>query len=90
MPSELKSVAKFVELFSMPAIIYVIQTIFNPLTKNTGITEYIISEFGIALLVTSLIVAYLFWNLRAQLADIQVFCLYQGKPKGLNGNSPVP
>lgn len=43
-----------------------ILNIFNPLTKDTGITKYIISEFGISIVITSLIVAYIFWKYRAQ------------------------
>ncbi len=43
-----------------------IQNIFNPLTQDTGITKYIISEFGISIAIASLIVAYIFWKYRAQ------------------------
>jgi membrane protease YdiL (CAAX protease family) len=49
-----------------------IQDIFNPLTKDTGITKYIIGEFGIAVAITSLISGYVFWNLRHQLPNIRV------------------
>jgi hypothetical protein len=49
-----------------------IQDIFNPLTKGSGITKYIIGEFGIAVAITSLISGYVFWNLRHQLPNIRV------------------
>jgi len=44
-----------------------IQNIFNPLTRDTGITKYITGEFGIALAITSLITGYIFWMRRQQL-----------------------
>jgi hypothetical protein len=44
-----------------------IQNVFNPLTRDTGITKYITGEFGIALAITSLIAGYIFWMRRQQL-----------------------
>lgn len=39
-----------------------IQAIFNQLTSDTGITEYVIDEFGIGLALIAPVVAYLFWR----------------------------
>jgi len=44
-----------------------IQGIFTPLTGDTGITNYIIDEFGIALVITVGITAFLFWLKRDEL-----------------------
>jgi membrane protease YdiL (CAAX protease family) len=44
-----------------------IQRIFDPLTINTGLTRYVTGEFGAALAVMALIVAYVFWKKRAEL-----------------------
>jgi membrane protease YdiL (CAAX protease family) len=41
-----------------------IQAIFTPLTIDTGKTKWVIDEFGIALAVTALIVAFITWRLR--------------------------
>jgi membrane protease YdiL (CAAX protease family) len=41
-----------------------IQQVFDPLTKDTGITAYITGEFGIALAIMAILVAYTFWRLR--------------------------
>ena len=49
-----------------------IQSFFNPLTKDTGITKFIIGEFGAALAVISVIVAYIFWRMRSSLPDTQL------------------
>lgn len=46
-----------------------IQNVFNPLTQDTGITKYITGEFGIAIAITCLITAYIFWQLRHQLPN---------------------
>jgi membrane protease YdiL (CAAX protease family) len=40
-----------------------IQAILDPLTKNTGITSYIITEFGIALALAVLVVAFIFFQI---------------------------
>jgi membrane protease YdiL (CAAX protease family) len=42
----------------------IVQGIFDKLTGNTGITPYIIGEFGIGLALTGLVVAYIFWRMR--------------------------
>jgi uncharacterized protein len=44
-----------------------IQNIFTPLTTDTGFTAYIIDEFGVALVIPILIIAYGFWKKRDQL-----------------------
>jgi hypothetical protein len=41
-----------------------VQSFFDPLTADTGITPYIIGEFGAALAVAGIIVAFIFWKLR--------------------------
>jgi membrane protease YdiL (CAAX protease family) len=43
------------------------QEIFTPLTIDTGITKYIIDEFGIGLTIVALILAYLFWRKSSEL-----------------------
>lgn len=45
-----------------------VQTIFTPLTRDTGPTKYFIDEFGLALPVVCLVVAWLFWRQRHALA----------------------
>ena len=42
-----------------------ILAIFTPLTADTGITRYIIGEFGAGLALASLLVAWVFWRQRA-------------------------
>jgi membrane protease YdiL (CAAX protease family) len=42
----------------------IVQGIFDKLTGNTGITPYIIGEFGIGLALTGLVVGYIFWRMR--------------------------
>lgn len=44
-----------------------VQTVFTPLTLDTGPTEYFIGEFGIALPVVCLLVAVFFWRKRQAL-----------------------
>jgi uncharacterized protein len=36
--------------------------LWNPLTQDTGITRYISSEFGVAMVITSFFVAWFFWK----------------------------
>jgi len=36
----------------------------NPLTKDTGLTKYVTSEFGVAIVLTTGITAYLVWRQR--------------------------
>ncbi len=42
-----------------------IQGIFDPLTRDTGFTTYITTEFGVGLAVTAIIVAVIFWRKRS-------------------------
>jgi membrane protease YdiL (CAAX protease family) len=44
-----------------------IQRVFDPLTTDTGLTKYVTGEFGAALALISLVVAYIFWKKRAKL-----------------------
>ena len=44
-----------------------IQWVFDPLTTDTGIPKYVAGEFGAALAMISLVVAYIFWKKRAEL-----------------------
>jgi hypothetical protein len=44
-----------------------IQNVFDPLTTDTGLTKYITGEFGVALALISLSIAYVFWKKRAKL-----------------------
>ncbi len=48
------------------------QSVFNPLTRDTGITKFIIGEFGAALAVIGVIVACIFWQMRSRLTDTQL------------------
>lgn len=44
-----------------------IQGFFDPVTTDTGNTEWVIGEFGAGLSLVSLVVAYVFWRLRHRL-----------------------
>lgn len=44
-----------------------IQTILTPLTSNTGSTSYVIDEFGIGLVITTIIGAIIVWRKRGEL-----------------------
>jgi len=46
-----------------------IQGIFTPLTFDTGNTKYFIDEFGAALAIISVVVAFMVWKKRSQLPD---------------------
>jgi CAAX protease family protein len=53
-----------------------VQSGFNPLTVDTGVTEYIVDEFGFGFVVSGSVIAYIFWRLRHRLppfpgSDIQ-------------------
>jgi len=50
-----------------------IQQLCDPFTVDTGITEFIIGEFGIALAVVSLVIALAFWRVRSQLPNIRLY-----------------
>jgi membrane protease YdiL (CAAX protease family) len=44
-----------------------VQSFFDPMTGDSGITPYIIGEFGAALAVAGIVVAFIFWKLRYRL-----------------------
>jgi uncharacterized protein len=44
-----------------------IQNVFTPLTVNTGITAYVIDEFGIGLVIAFILLALYFWTKRGEL-----------------------
>lgn len=44
-----------------------IQSVFGPLTTDTGLTKYVTGEFGLALALISLVIAYIFWKKRTEL-----------------------
>jgi membrane protease YdiL (CAAX protease family) len=46
-----------------------IQGIFTPFTGNTGLTPYVIDEFGVGLALAAIVVAYLFWRKRDVLPE---------------------
>jgi len=41
-----------------------IQQVFDPLTQDTGITAYVTGEFGAALAIAAIVIAYTFWRVR--------------------------
>jgi membrane protease YdiL (CAAX protease family) len=47
-----------------------IKNIYTALTTNTGITNYVIDEFGIALVLVAIALAIIFWRKRAGLATV--------------------
>jgi len=44
-----------------------IQQVFLDLTRDTGPTEYFVDDFGIGVLLTSLVLGYIFWRRRTEL-----------------------
>lgn len=49
-----------------------IQGVFTPLTKDSGITEYVIDEFGAALAIAAVVVAYFSWKKAAELDELKL------------------
>jgi membrane protease YdiL (CAAX protease family) len=47
-----------------------IQTVFLRMTTDTGLTEYFIDDFGLGLVVTSLVLGFLFWKKRKELPSL--------------------
>lgn len=45
-----------------------VQSILTPLTRDTGPTEYLIDEFGIGLVITTMIAAFICWRKRGELS----------------------
>jgi uncharacterized protein len=50
-----------------------IQSILSPLTRDTGVTRYIIDEFGIGLAITTLIGAVIVWRRRVEISRAAAF-----------------
>ena len=46
-----------------------IKNVFTPLTTNTGITAYVIDEFGIALAITLVLIGLYFWRRQGELSS---------------------
>ena len=49
-----------------------VQSFFDPLTGDTGITPFVIGEFGAALAVAGIVVAFIFWKLRHRLNQTRI------------------
>ena len=56
-----------------------IQGIFTPFTGDTGLTPYVIDEFGVGLALAAIVVAYLFWRKSDNLPERNAL-QKQGKP----------
>lgn len=63
----LKSGSVWTAMFLHASHNFWIQGVFDPLTTDREITNYLIGEFGAALAIVSVVVAYLFWQQRKQL-----------------------
>lgn len=48
-----------------------VQGVFNSLTAESGMTKYIIGEFGIALAIAAVVVGYIFWTKRSAVEKLQ-------------------
>lgn len=46
-----------------------IQQLFDPLTVDRGITEYVTTEFGIGLAIAQVVLAWIFWRKRGELPE---------------------
>ena len=46
-----------------------VQVVFDPFTVESGRTKWITGEFGIALVITTAVVALIFWSKRAELPE---------------------
>jgi membrane protease YdiL (CAAX protease family) len=57
-----------------------IQAIFTPLTADTGITEYVIDEFGIGLALIAPLLVYVFWRRRHEVETAATLIKPQGSP----------
>jgi membrane protease YdiL (CAAX protease family) len=49
-----------------------IQEFFDPITRDTGHTKYVIGEFGAALPLAAIVVAFYFWTRRAEIEPIKI------------------
>jgi CAAX protease family protein len=52
-----------------------IQGFFDPITGDTGHTRYVIGEFGAALPVAAVIIAFYFWTRRAEIEAVKIAAL---------------
>ena len=46
-----------------------VQTVFTPLTSDTGITAYVIDEFGVGLAIAFVVLGFVFWRKRSELSQ---------------------
>jgi membrane protease YdiL (CAAX protease family) len=46
-----------------------IQNVLLRMTVDTGVTEYLVDDFGIGVLISSLVLGYVFWGKGAELED---------------------
>jgi hypothetical protein len=46
-----------------------VQSVFDPLTIDTGNTEFLVGEFGIGTALGSALIGYVFWRRRNELPD---------------------
>lgn len=53
-----------------------VQQIFLDMTTDTGVTEYIVDDFGLGVLLSVLILGYIFWRRRSELPDV---CLQEAQ-----------
>jgi membrane protease YdiL (CAAX protease family) len=49
-----------------------IQQIFLDMTTDTGMTRYIVDDFGLGVMFSALILGYIFWGKRSELADARL------------------
>jgi uncharacterized protein len=49
-----------------------IKNIFTAFTTNTGVTNYVIDEFGIAMALAAVALAFIYWRKRTELADARL------------------
>jgi len=62
----LKSGSLWTAMFLHASHNFWLQSVFNPLTTDTGNTEYFIGEFGIAVTLVTVLIAYLYWCRRGE------------------------
>jgi len=62
-----------------------VQSAFNPATRDTGITEYVVDEFGIAFVLSGSVIAYVFWRLRHRLPT----AAHSGAPNAETRDDPA-
>jgi membrane protease YdiL (CAAX protease family) len=62
-----------------------IQTVFLGLTRDTGVTEYIVDDFGVGVLLASLILGYVSWRKRSELPEV-IRCGGSCRPISVGGS----